>query len=194
MPAYLVAANANAATHRIEGVDTMVVFAANADTAKEIAKARYTGDSDAVWAAATVTEITAATNWVGWEFRARLFDTDGDKILDLNFVAQPTDHETIDQIGTAMAAAINAASDDIANAAYNASTNILSVAGSSDSLGDHTLNFTIKPPAAQNQGDVNISELVGAIVDGGASGDAVTVALPADATVVPRVVSVGKRS
>lgn len=192
MPAYLVSASQDAATRRIDGVDTMIVFAASADVAKKMAQARYTGDSDAVWAGATVSEIVAAANWIGWVFRAQLISPAGATVVDVSLTATGSGQDTIDEIGAALVTALNATTP-LANAAYNASTNVLTVAGVDDALGDHRLVFTIKPPASQNEGDVNISDLVGVIVHQGSANAAVTVTLPADATVVPQVFARGTR-
>lgn len=192
MPAFLVAASQEAATRRIDGVDTMVVFAADASTAKKMAQARYTGDSDAVWNQATVTEIVAAANWIGWEFHVQLLNPMREVVADVTLVATGTGQDTMDEIGAALVTLLNA-TDDIANASYNSSTNVLTIAGAGDALGDHTAIVTIKPPAAQNRGDVNISDLVGAIVHQGSSSSAVTVGLPADAAVIPQVFSRGIR-
>lgn len=191
MPAYMVEANRDAATRRVDGVDTMVVFAADASTAKKMAQARYTGDSDAVWNGATVTEIVAAANWIGWVFSWELIAPNGTVFSSGSLTATGAGQDTMDEIGAALATAINATGID--NAAYNGTSNTLTVAGAADNKGDHRLIFTIKPPAAQNLGDVNISDLVGTITHQGAAGAAVTVVLPADAAVIPQVFARGVR-
>ena len=193
MPAYMVEASRDAATRRIEGVDTAIVFAADASTAKKVCQARWGGDSDAVWNGATVTEIVAGTNWIGWVFRAQVFHpSTGATVVDLSLTATGAGQDTIDEIGAALVTALNALSN-VAASAYNSTTQVLDVTGIADGFGDHRLVFTIKPPLAQNEGDVNISDLVGTIVHLGAAGAVLSVVLPADATVVPIVRQLSKR-
>jgi len=87
---------------------------------------------------------------------------------------------TMDEIGAALATALNAL-PLIANAAYNTTSNTLTIAGTADALGDKQVEVYITPPLGKS----SVAALVGTIVDGGASGDALSVILPADAAVVP---------
>lgn len=87
-----------------------------------------------------------------------------------------------DTFGDRAVVELNALSN-IAGAAYNASTNVLTVAQTTDALGDHKLIATL---INRNWEDaVTIPGFIGAIVDGGAGGDAVTVTFGADARSVP---------
>ncbi|MHA2067538.1 MAG: hypothetical protein ACXABY_24505, partial [Candidatus Thorarchaeota archaeon] len=71
MPAYLVELPDN---HRVQNVDTQVVFAADVAGARAAASGRFDGDAAALWnTLATVTEIVAGTalsqsgeGWTGW--------------------------------------------------------------------------------------------------------------------------------
>lgn len=55
----------NVATVRPEGTTSMIVCAESEQDAKDIAASYYTSDHDAVWDAATVTELPAATDLEG---------------------------------------------------------------------------------------------------------------------------------
>ena len=93
-------------------------------------------------------------------------------------------NDTVDEIAAALVTALNAL-DGIANAAYNATSNTLTVAGTADALGVQKLEVSIIPPG----GSASIASLVGAITDGGASGAALSVVLPADNAVIPNVLA-----
>lgn len=191
MPAYLVTLNRSKSGHTlIMGGDAMVVFAANADAAKQSAAARFDGDGLAWLNDSTVTEVTAATNWVGWAFRVVIhggFGSEGADPASVTVVGDATD-DTVDEIGAALAVALNALSG-IANAAYNASTNTLTIAGTADALGDQTVSVSVVPPG----GASSIPALVGTITHEGLAADALSVVLPADAAVIPKVSAVLKQ-
>jgi hypothetical protein len=91
----------------------------------------------------------------------------------------------IDALGLDVAAAINADSGLIAAAAFNSSSNVLTVAGAGDGIGDHTVTFELIPPGCSG----GITAPVGTITDEGVAGAALTVALPADAYEVPFITS-----
>ena len=101
------------------------------------------------------------------------------------------DGDTVDAWGVAAATALNAyAGAPIQDAAYNASTNVLTVAGTAnDDLGDHSLVVKITPPDRQHP----IPSLVGAIVHEGVANAVLSVALPADNVGVPQAFAYGRR-
>lgn len=90
--------------------------------------------------------------------------------------------DTFDTLGTAAVTALNAVSG-ITHAAYNASTNVLTVAGTADNLGDHDVIVSMFP--VDRVRDTTIPGAIGTVVDNGATSDALTVAFGADAFVIP---------
>lgn len=178
MPAFLVKQDTNKSGRQLRnGADAMVVFAADAASAKQAAAALYDGDG-AVWTGsdASVTEIKAATDFAGWTFKVAVLSNPPTKV---QAVGDATNN-TADKIAALLVTALNATAA-IAAASYDAATNTLTVAGAADALGDQSLQVQLIPPA----GVSSIDGLLGAITDGGASGDALTVVLPADNAVIP---------
>ncbi|XAO37041.1 virion structural protein [Pseudomonas phage WP2] len=187
MPAYLVTLDRNKSGHTlVQGADAMVIFAASATAAKQAAAAKFEGDGLAWLNDSTATEIVASTDWQGWTFRVAIlggFGTGGDEPRTVAVVGDATDN-TVDEIAAALVTALNAL-DGIANAAYNATTNTLTVAAAADALGDQKLEVSIIPPG----GSASIASLVGAITDGGVAAADLTVVLPADNAVIPNVLA-----
>ena len=187
MPAYLVTLDRNKSGHTlVQGADAMVIFAASATAAKQAAAAKFEGDGLAWLNDSTATEIVAGTDWQGWTFRVAIlggFGTGGDEPRTVAVVGDATDN-TVDEIAAALVVALNAL-DGIANAAYNATTNTLTVAGTADALGDQKLEVSIIPPG----GSASIASLVGTIMDGGVAAADLTVRLPADHAVIPNVLA-----
>ncbi|YP_001294526.1 virion structural protein [Pseudomonas phage M6] len=187
MPAYLVTLDRTKSGHTlVQGADAMVVFAASTTAAKQAAAAKYEGDGLAWLNDSTATEIVAGTDWSGWTFRVAIlggFGTGGDEPRTVAVVGDATDN-TVDEIAAALVVALNAL-DGIANAAYNATTNTLTVAAAADALGDQKLEVSIIPPG----GSASIASLVGTITDGGVAAADLTVVLPADNAVIPNVLA-----
>lgn len=187
MPAYLVTLDRTKSGHTIvQGADAMVIFAASATAAKQAAAAKFEGDGLAWLNDSTATEIVAGTDWQGWTFRVAIlggFGTGGDEPRTVAVVGDATDN-TVDEIAAALVVALNAL-DGIANAAYNATTNTLTVAAAADALGDQKLEVSIIPPG----GSASIASLVGTITDGGVASADLTVVLPADNAVIPNVLA-----
>lgn len=92
--------------------------------------------------------------------------------------------DTYDTLGAAAVTALNAAGFGITHAAYNSSTNVLTVAGTADNIGDHELTVALVPANSVNS--VPVRGAIGAIVDDGVSGAALTVAFGADNYVIPQ--------
>jgi hypothetical protein len=187
MPAYLVTLDRTKSGHSLRhGGNAMVVFATSATAAKEIAAAQHDGDGLAWANDATATEITAATanDYNGWTF-----------VINIQSLANGTftlvgdaTTNTIDEIGAALVVLLNAHAS-IANAAYDTTTQVLTIAGAADNLGANQIDVTITPPSGKS----SIPSLVGTIVDGGVANAALSVVLPADAAVIPRVLATLKQ-
>lgn len=170
-------------TNSVDGVTALAVMAADPAQARAVANTYSAKDTPQAWNNATVTEITAAsTDWTGLTFRVAVHDPSGALIADVEAVSDATDN-TIDEVGALLVAALNA-NDSIAGAAYDGTTNILKIAETTDGLGDHSVTVEV----FNADGD-RLPGLIGAIVDEGLANAALTVALPADAAVVPKVVA-----
>ena len=126
-----------------------------------------------------LSEIVADADFNGWTFALDVIG--GAAPISVSVTGTATDN-TIDEVAALLVTALNADAE-IAGASYNGTTNVLTVAETTDAIGDRTLEVTITPPGGYS----GIAALVGTIVDGGASGDAITLALPADAAVIPQV-------
>jgi len=181
------------------GVNVMIVSAGSDAIAKLAAAAKYSGDS--AWSDAVVTDIAdvaanATGALVGWRFKIAISGPDLNDSVTVTGVASTAD--VLDEIGTALATALNALAL-IAGAAYATATQILTVAETTDSLGDHVVQVFVYPPVesaggVQSNADVDMSSVfVASVVDEGAAGDALTVTFNADTTVVPRVVGYGRQ-
>lgn len=171
-----------------DGVNSVVVYAEDTSQAKEAAAALFNGD--AAWSSATVTAI-AAGDYTGWTVRVRLSDPDKAvtasdyTMVDVSVTGDATNN-TIDEVAALLVTALNATSA-IAGAAYNATTQVLTVAETTDGLGDHVLRVDFTHPSFEQP----IASLVGTIVDEGSAGAAVTVTLKADAVVPPKLYGKG---
>lgn len=180
MPAYKVIKAAGSVGQSYGGSDGMTVFAENAADAKSIAKAQHAGgDSDVAWDGATVTEMVEAVDLLDFVFNI-LIEDGATIVSDNTHVGIASDE--IDDLAAAMVILLNATAE-IANASYNSSTNILTVATGSggDDIGDHTITVTVKKNGQA------IAALVGAIVHEQTSTDVLTVQLGTDAVAMPRV-------
>lgn len=188
MPAYFVTLDQSKSGHQLRGGgDAMVVFAANATAAMEICAAKYPSDGLAWLNDATATEIEAAADFNGWTLRILIqsgLGAGGDEHGEFVVTGTATDN-TIDEIAALMVTALNAHAD-IAGAAYNATSNTLTIAQTTDGLGDQTVEVSLTPPGGESE----IPSLIGTITDGGVAGDALTVVLPADAVEIPVVLAV----
>lgn len=183
-----------------DGVNAMVVSAADATDAKAACMAARSGDqSAAAWTAATATQLAdvaanAANALVGWRFRVQLLNmTTKATVADVTVVGDAS-NDTLDEVGTALATALNAL-PLIANAGYVGATQVLTIAGAADNLGDHRAIVEVYPPAVLDGNGVDIVEKVGApgwvasVTDEGAAGNAVTATFAADTFVLPRVLA-----
>lgn len=175
----------------------MVVSAGSADDAKLIAGAYQSGDS--VWSDATATllsDVTVNTTaaLVGWVFE---IDVTGTTEGGISFTGVASTQDVLDEIGTALATALNTMTE-IANAAYVTATQTLTVATGSggDDLGDQQVTVRVFAPAVLGEDGlrsnprVDLSSVfVSSITDGGVATDALTVVFKADTTVLPTVLA-----
>ena len=178
MPSYLVTLESGKSGQNFQfGANACVVEAASATIAKQMAASIMKCEGSAWITNGTATEITVAADWVGWTVDIVISGGVGH----VSFVGTATDN-TMDKIAAQLVTKLNALSL-IAGAAYNTSTNTLTVAETTDGLGDHTIYVSIIPP----NGVGSVAGLVGAITHGGLSGAALSVILPLDAAVIPSV-------
>jgi hypothetical protein len=190
----------NAAT-TFKGGNAMVVSATDSAGALLAAAAQAGGDS--TWSAATATQladvaVTGANALVGWRFRVVVSTpTTGAVVADVTVTGDGT-NDTLDEIGTALAVALNATAP-IAAASYTGATQILLVAaGASDALGDKHVKVYVLPPVVNVPGgqynqDVDHTVFVASQVHQGAPSADLTVTFAADTLIVPRVLAVLRR-
>lgn len=180
MSAYLVKiTNPTGKTFK-NGANAVLVEAASETLAKQMAASYFDGDGGAWTTDAVVVTAAAAADWAGWTFTAVILGT----VPKVFTVVADATTNTIDEIAAALVVLANADAG-IANASYDSITNVLTVAGSADNLGNLQLQMDITPPG----GFSPVAALVGAIVDGGSAAAALTVTLPADAATVPAVIA-----
>jgi hypothetical protein len=131
----------------------------------------------------------------GWRFRV---DVTGAGIpANVNVVGGASD--TLDDIGTALATALNTL-PNIANALYTAASQTLRVAeGATDALGDQSVFVTIWPPIVlEDGGQVNDdvdqqASFVSSITHEGLSSADLEVVFVADTTIAPAVLFTAER-
>jgi hypothetical protein len=141
MPAFIVQIVRTGGQSFIEGRDCVLVNAASEADARAAAKNVILGSgySSEAWDAATVTEIAAAADLEGFRLRVAILEADIDVIVTGAAAA------TIDDLGTAAAAALNAL-PEIAGATYNTGTNVLTVCDAADDLSAFALTVELLPP------------------------------------------------
>lgn len=193
MPAYLL--ELLETDRGVRKADFLVIHAASAAAAREVAKSRFNEDSSLAWDGATATElaekpINTSPNMDGWGLRVAILDSD--PVIDITVRGDVTD-DTLDEIAALMVTALNATSL-IAAAAYNAGTNVLTIAETTDGLGDKVTLIEFLPPVATNPGQSPIADLVLSKVDGGASGAALSVTFQADSYALPFIYGDGRDS
>lgn len=179
MPAYLVQL---AGTRHLSSGNGRLVFAASVAGARDIAANFRDGEGEQ-WEQATVTAIEAGSDFEGWTFRVTVSDTtDGSVVADVTVTGAASDG--LAEIGADLVTALNGTAS-IAGAAFATST--LTVAETTDSLGDHKVGIEILPPAADYEGRRHIESFVTSITDEGASGAALSIVFSADTATVPSV-------
>jgi hypothetical protein len=208
--AYMVELDGHSGRNLQGGKNGMIVRANSTTEAKAMAKAVLGADfgSDALWAGATVTAIADPTDWFTpnvWGFRIQVTDPHGtvdvlrggevvtltEQTVDVTDVTvySSSGDNTIDEVAALLVTALNAAGP-MANAAYNSTTQVLSIAiGGSDALGDHYVTLTSWPVIADTaeRNDLLIGGFFGALTHNGMSSADLKVTLGADALVPPMI-------
>lgn len=173
----------------IRGAKNAIVHAPSEAVAKRIAGYHVAGMNPRYYEDATenmgasAAVVQKATNWLGWTLKAKIVDTNGAILAEASVLAAGS-NDTIDEIAAAFVTAINATAA-VSNAAYNSSTNVLSVAGASDNLGAKRLFVDMIPPGKTKA----VNSMLGSITHQGSAGAALTVALPADNYAIPAVIA-----
>ena len=163
----------------------VVVWAEDATMAVELAKAAYAPGNETAWDLATTTEIAAASDFLGWTIRVQVkFAAAQTGIIDV--IATGVASDTLDLLAAEMVTVLNGLGD-IAGAAYDNATQILTVAAIGDGLGDGTITVTVSPPGV-NRGPV-ASYVTATKVDGGIAAAVLTQTLGADALTVGNIVA-----
>lgn len=176
MPIYSVVSDPNAVTPRKNTYDAAVVIANGTTEAKKMAGGVFDGDAQAVWDAATVTSLAtlpaiAALPLTGWVFNVQV----GASGANANVTVTGDSDDTLDDIGAKLVVALNATA--INGAAYNTSTNVLTVAETTDTLGDKDVTILVTPPTGFFIGSFTWvqADLVASVTDLGSSGAALKI-------------------
>lgn len=187
MPLYIVKLKETYAGPRNR--EACVCAAANATDAREAAKSMFAETGDA-WDADALVQLLDDTATIGtalalsdWTFELAVVEPAGGAVIAEVSVSA----STIDLVGAALAAALNA-TPSIAGAAYVGATQTLTVADAADALGDHTIIRKFQPPVtglAKGAEETHFEGLAASVTDGGAGGDALTLVFQADTYVVP---------
>lgn len=173
------------------GADTVVVWAEDATMARQVAATYFDGDANALWTDTSTTATAVVADADAWEnFAVNILVTHPTThaiVANVTYAGTAA-NDTIDEIAAQLVILLNATAID--NASYDNATNILTVAGAADNLGDHVVNVKVyrKADAAQTP----IASMVGAVTDEGAAGAALTIQLATDALNTPKVYSVAK--
>lgn len=168
--------------------DALVISAADSANALAMAKAIFGEDSNAAWADATVTTLADvaanAPGLAGWRLRVKILNSTPP--VDVTVTGTGTD-DTIDEIGTLMAAALVALALPVLTATYTAGTQVLQIAAIGDNLGDKKVEVEWYPPTTISDDPVPIPGLVSSIVDEGIAAAVLTATFAADAYVAPKL-------
>lgn len=159
--------------NKVGNVDTVVVYAEDATQARQAASARFGvgGEANGGWTdSSNGAQPLSAQPLVGIVFAIHI--ENGGSDIDVSVTADSDD--VIDDIGGKLVTALNATA--INGAAYNSGTNALTIAETTDTLGDKVV--TVSATYTLNGVDIDMTaSFFDNLVDGGASGDALTVDL-----------------
>lgn len=156
----------------VEGKDTLIISAETSAEAILAAKAYLHLPSDAAWASSTPVVLAHDVDLLGWRVKCVIKDTNGDVVESVTVTAVTTDD--FDDIGNDLVTALNA-TDSIAGAAY--STPALTIAETTDTLGDHTVEFSFLPPITWDDSTIDFDEFYDTLVHEGVGGAALSVSL-----------------
>lgn len=169
---YRVKVPEDAKTALVEGKDTLIVSAESSAEAILTAKAYLHLPSDAAWVASTPVLLAHVTDLLGWRGRVRIYTALGVLVEDVTVTAVTTDD--FDDIGNDLVTALNA-TDSIAGAAY--STPALTIAETTDTLGDHTVVFEFLPPITWDDPSITFPAFYDTLVHEGSAGAALSISL-----------------
>lgn len=168
---YYVEVPVDAKTHLVAGHDALIISAESSAEAILTAKASLHMPSDAAWAAATPVLLAHDVDLLGWRCRISIYDTVAALVEQVTVTAVTTDD--FDDIGNDLVTALNLTS--IAGAAY--STPALTIAETSDGIGDHTVVIEFLPPITWDDPTITFPAFWDTLVHEGAGGDALSVSL-----------------
>ena len=169
---YYVKVPEDAKTSLVEKKDVLVVSAESSAEAILAAKAYLQIPSDAAWAAATPVLLAHDVDLEGWRAKISIYDTVGDLVEQVEVTADSAD--TFDEIGDDLVVALNATTS-IAAAAY--STPALTIAETTDGIGDHTVVFEFLPPITWDDPTITFPAMYDTLVHEGAGGAALSISL-----------------
>ena len=169
---YYVKVPENAKTALVEGKDSLIISAESSAEAILTAKAALHLPSDAAWVASTPVLLAHDADLVGWRAKISIYDTVAALVESVTVTGVTV--ADFDSIGALLVTALNATSS-IAGAAY--STPNLTIAETTDTLGDHTVVVQFLPPTTWDDLSINFPAFYGTLVHEGAGGDALTVVL-----------------
>ena len=153
----------------VEGKDTLVVSAESSAEAILTAKAYLHLPSDAAWAASTPVLLAHDVDLVGWRARISIYDTGAALVEQVTVTAASADG--FDEIGDDLVVALNLTTS-IAGAAY--ATPALTIAETTDGIGDHTVVVEFLPPTTWDDPTISFPTFRTTIVHEGAGGAALT--------------------
>ena len=154
------------------GHDSLIVSAESSAEAILAAKAVLHMPSDAAWASATPVALAQVTDLVGWRAKCSIYDTAGDLVESVTVTAVATDD--FDDIGNDLVTALNLTTS-IAGAAY--ATPALTIAETTDGIGDHTVVFEFLPPITWDDPSITFPAMYDTLVHEGAGGAALSISL-----------------
>ena len=169
---YYVKVPEDAKTSLVEGKDALIVSAESSAEAILAARAYLHLPSDAAWTASTPVLLAHDVDLLGWRAKVSIYDTVGALVESVVVTAVTTDD--FDDIGNDLVTALNATSS-IAGAAY--STPALTIAETTDALGDHTVVFEFLPPVTWDDSSITFPAMYDTLVHEGSSGDALSISL-----------------
>lgn len=156
----------------VEGKDVLIVSAESSAEAILAAKAKLHLPSDAAWVSSTPVLLAHVTDLIGWRAKIKIYDTAGDLVHTVEVTAVITDD--FDDLGNDLVTALNALTG-IAGAAY--ATPALTIAETTDGIGDHTVVFEFLPPITQDDPSITFPAFYDTLVHEGAGGAALSISL-----------------
>ncbi len=169
---YYVPLPAGAKIDLVEGKDTLIVSAESSAEAILAGRAYLHLPSDAAWTASTPVLLAHDVDLLGWRCRITIRDTAAALVEQVTVTAVTTDD--FDDIGNDLVTALNLTSS-IAGAAY--STPALTIAETTDTLGDHSVVIEFLPPITWDDPTITFPLFWDTLVHEGSGGDALSVSL-----------------